>query len=113
MLQPGDNALGYVSMAFYFITPPLIKFNARASGSCNLGRYDITCSNWNDEYANSLDRSALPDIVRIVYGAPDGQVLVKKSYKDKRKKHGKRNWKLQQLPKEEENVSRREEEAAQ
>lgn len=74
VLQPGDNVLGY----------------------------DITCSNWNDEYANALDRSQLPDIV-----------IVKKSYRDKRKKHGRRRWKLQQLTKEEEPTSRREEEAAQ
>lgn len=64
--------------------------------------YDISCSNWNDEHANKLDHASLPDIV-----------LVKKSYRDKRKNHGRRRWKLQHLVKEEEVVqSRRDEEAA-
>jgi hypothetical protein len=97
-------------------------------------RYDVTCSNWNDNYANKLDRSKLPDMVRnsinkilhtsLKYpcmsnsDAAEGyvlmtQVLVKKSYKDKRKRHGKRAWKLQHMPKEEENISKREEETIQ
>lgn len=71
-------------------------------GDAVLG-YDVSCSNFNDEHANKLDRSALPEIV-----------LVKKSYRDKRK-HRKRNWKLQTLAKDEGDFgpSKREEEAAQ
>ena len=41
------------------------------------------------------------------------QVLIKKSYRDKRKKHVRRPWKLQSLPKDDENVTKREEENAQ
>jgi hypothetical protein len=41
------------------------------------------------------------------------QVLIKKSYRDKRKKHGRRRWKLQGLEKEEELISKRDEEAKQ
>lgn len=68
----------------------------------NVLGYDISCANWNDEHANKLDRASLPEIV-----------LVKKSYRDKRKKHMKRAWKLQELTKDDEMVSKRDEEAHQ
>lgn len=66
----------------------------------DVGSYDISCANWNDEHANKLDRASLPEIV-------------KKSYRDKRKKHMKRAWKLQELTKDDEMVSKRDEEAHQ
>eukprot|EP00041_Stephanoeca_diplocostata_P027749 m.770398 g.770398 ORF g.770398 m.770398 type:complete len:253 (+) comp23240_c0_seq16:341-1099(+) len=51
--------------------------------------FDVQTSNFNDEHANKLDRSQLPDVI-----------LVKKSYSEKRKTRKKRRqWKLRELPK--------------
>ncbi len=50
---------------------------------------------------------------RVFVSISQGKVLVKKSYRDKRKRHGRRPWKLQHLEKDEEGMSKREEEAAQ
>ena len=58
-------------------------------GDTALG-YDLSHSNFNNEEFDKLDRSSLPDVI-----------LVRKSYPQRRKKNKQRNWKLQQLGKEE------------
>ncbi|CDS10222.1 hypothetical protein LRAMOSA02898 [Lichtheimia ramosa] len=58
-------------------------------GDTALG-YDLSVSNFNNEEFDKLDRSTLPDVI-----------LVRKSYPQRRKKNKQRNWKLQQLGKEE------------
>ena len=54
-----------------------------------LHRLDMTNININDEHAEKLDPASMPDLV-----------IVKKSFRDKRKKHNKRNWKIKILDKE-------------
>ncbi|KAL0082281.1 NMD3 family-domain-containing protein [Phycomyces blakesleeanus] len=51
--------------------------------------YDLSRSNFNNEDFDKLDRSALPDVF-----------LVRKTFPARRKKNKQRNWKIQQLGKE-------------
>ncbi|ORZ16518.1 NMD3 family-domain-containing protein [Absidia repens] len=51
--------------------------------------YDLSRSNFNNEEFDKLDRQSLPDVV-----------LVRKSYPVRRKKNKQRQWKIQQLGKE-------------
>ncbi|CAO3616970.1 unnamed protein product [Cunninghamella blakesleeana] len=51
--------------------------------------YDLSRSNFNNDEFDKLDRNSLPDVV-----------LVRKTYPGRRKKHKQRNWKIQQLGKE-------------
>ncbi len=59
---------------------------------------DMTVANFNDEHAEKLQASKVPEVV-----------LVKKSFRHKRKQHKKRVWKIKVLEKEIEGSSRKEE----
>ena len=65
-------------------------------------RLDMTNININDEHAEKLDPSHMPDLM-----------IVKKSFRDKRKKYNKRNWKIKILDKEIVGSGRRDELQAQ
>jgi nonsense-mediated mRNA decay protein 3 len=63
--------------------------------------YDLSRSNFNDDNFNALNQNALADVV-----------LIRKSYPNRRKKTKQRNWKLQQLGKEEEEMLPRKQDQA-
>ncbi|KAG0164902.1 hypothetical protein DFQ28_003534 [Apophysomyces sp. BC1034] len=63
--------------------------------------YDLSRSNFNNEEFDRLNRGELPDVV-----------LVRKSYPARRKKNKQRNWKLQQLGKEVDEMLPRKQEQA-
>lgn len=63
--------------------------------------YDLSRSNFNDDNFNALNQNALTDAI-----------LVRKSYPNRRKKSKPRNWKLQQLGKEEEEMLPRKQDQA-
>jgi len=66
-------------------------------GDSALG-YDVANSNFNDREIDHLQRFSRRDL-------PD-LILVKKAYPSRRRTHKKRHWKLQDLPKEQENIKK-------
>lgn len=77
-------------------------------------RFDLQSANINDEHANLLNLEDLPDVVctlLVFFQAQCMQILVRKSFSDKRKKRRRRRWTLKTLVKQEEPISIREEES--